>query len=104
MVETVFRFLQLDVMTDHAFIPWAILIIWISLLFAASSSLKALDISPATRVSWGFFIVLIPFIGLAAYALRCLLKADWSFTKPFFRTKSQSIRAFEKTPSMRTPQ
>jgi len=87
------RFLQLDVMNYHPAVPWGLLIIWAILLVAAFSSLRQTDLSFGARLAWFLLILLVPVGGLAIYALWSLLRADWTFLKPLFQSRSEAIRA-----------
>lgn len=83
MIQVVIRFLTFNVMAEHPAIYWGLLAVWIILFLAAVSSLHSLEIRTEAKLAWFALICFVPLIGLLIYAFRCLLKADWSFAKPF---------------------
>ncbi len=66
-------------------------IIWVVLLITAFSSLRSLDISVWAKWMWFLFILGVPIMGLAIYAIRCLICADWSALKPLMISRSGSV-------------
>jgi hypothetical protein len=84
MLQVVIRFLTLDVVSEHPAIYWGLGSVWLLLLLAAFSSLRRLDVPTKAKVLWFLFILGVPLAGLGCYAVRCLIKGDWGFLKPFF--------------------
>lgn len=84
MLQIVIRFLTFEVINVHPAVYWGLLSIWVMLLIAAASSLRGLEISSRAKTGWILLILLIPVFGMGIYTLRCLVKNDWSFLKPFF--------------------
>lgn len=93
MRDLIFRFLQLEVINYHPIIPWGILIVYGFVLVSALSSLRSLLISRRSFWGWGILIVCVPFLGVAAYSIRCLFRSDWSFLKPLTQSRSEAVRA-----------
>jgi hypothetical protein len=50
-------------------------------------SLRSLSIPFWAKFLWFIILAALPIIGLALYALRCLIKADWYFIKPLFQSR-----------------
>ncbi len=84
MLQVVIRFLTFDVVSTHPAVYWGLAGVWLILIVAAISSLRSLEIPTGAKVAWFLLILCVPLFGLGIYALRCLLKGDWSFLKPFF--------------------
>ncbi len=82
MLQVVTRFLTLNVITEHPVVYWGLSVVWLILLIAAFSSLRSLEIPLGGKFVWFFVIFFLPPLGLGFYALRCLIKGDWSFLKP----------------------
>jgi len=83
MLQVVIRFLTFDVLSEHPAVYWGLAGVWLMLLTAAVSSLRSLDISFGAKAAWVLLILFVPVLGLGVYALRCLIRGDWSFLKPF---------------------
>jgi hypothetical protein len=82
MLQVVIRFLTFDVVSEHPAVFWGLAAVWLLLLVAAFSSLRSLEISLGAKVAWFSLILCVPLVGLGIYALRCLLKGNWSFFNP----------------------
>lgn len=93
MRAVIFRFLQMEVVTDHAMITWALLGVWCLLLAAAWSSLRAQSAPSWVIWTWGAVILAVPIVGLSAYVFWCLFRADWGFLKPLMQSRSQAVRS-----------
>lgn len=93
MKDVVIRFFQMEVLTDHPLIYWALLLVWCLLLASAWSSLRNFDGPTWMGWIWMVFILAVPIAGLGIYTLRCLIKADWSFLKPLSQSRSAAVRA-----------
>ncbi|MDF1852678.1 MAG: PLDc N-terminal domain-containing protein [Verrucomicrobiales bacterium] len=93
MIQVIARFLQLEVSTYHFVIPWSIGFLWLVLLGTTFSSLRSLDLEPRRKVFWGMVVLFLPLLGLAAYAFRCLICADWTFLKPLLQTRNKTIQS-----------
>lgn len=89
MLDVITRFLTFDVVSTHPLIYWAIAGVWALLLAASFMSLSSLEVGLPAKISWGAFIFLFPLFGLFLYALRCLIKGDWSFLKPLIPQSRQ---------------
>ena len=87
------RFLNLQVMNFHPAVYWGLLIIWVILLVAAFSSLREIEMSLGAKIAWFLVILFVPIIGLALYAVRCLIRSDWTFLKPLLQSRSQAVKA-----------
>jgi hypothetical protein len=79
--EIAIRFLTFDALNDHIMIHVGLFVSWVILIIAAMMSLRQQSISMTAKWIWFAIVVLLPILGLAAYALRCLFKADFSFLK-----------------------
>lgn len=84
MLQVLIRFLTFNVISEHPAVYWGLALVWVVLLFAALSSVRSLSIPAGAKAGWFALILLLPLAGLGLYALRCLVRADWSFFKPFF--------------------
>ena len=84
MIQVLIRFLTFNVVSDHPAVYWALAVVWLLLLLAAFSSIRSLPVSFGAKVGWFLVIILLPLVGLAAYAFRCLIRGNWSFLKPVF--------------------
>lgn len=91
MIQVLIRFLTFNVVSDHPAVYWALAAVWFLLLLAALSSIRSLPVSFGAKVVWFLIIVVLPLVGLAAYAFRCLIRGNWSFLKPIF-SPPQSAR------------
>ena len=93
MRGVVTRFLNLEVLSIHPFAYWALALVWLILLVAFVSSIRSQEIPATAKAIWIFLVLFVPIFGLAAYCIWCLIRADWSFLKPLFQTRSQSVKA-----------
>lgn len=78
MVEVVIRFFKLEVMSTHPMIYWGVGGVWLILLVAGFFSISSYSIPWWRKLLWALFILAFPILGLAIYAIRCLILADWS--------------------------
>lgn len=97
MRGVIFRFLGLDVMNYHEAIWWAIAAIWAALLIASILSLRSQPLSAGSKLIWFLIILALPLVGLAAYAVSCLIIADWSFFKPLLNSRSDAVKSVTAT-------
>lgn len=84
MIQVLIRLLTFNVMSEHPAVYWGLAAVWTVLLLTSVSSLRSLDIPARSKLLWFAFIFFIPLIGLGAYAVRCIVKSDWGFLRPFF--------------------
>ncbi len=63
---------------------WALGAVWLILLIAAFDSLRRIKVRSGAKFAWAVLILLIPIIGLGLYSLRCFIKSDWTFIRPYF--------------------
>ncbi len=83
MLQVFIRFLTLNVVSEHPMVYTGLAAVWLLLLLAAFSSLRILEVPVGAKIAWTLLILCVPLVGLGIYALRCLVKADWGFLKPF---------------------
>ena len=83
MLQVLIRFFTFNVMSEHPAVYWGLAAVWLILLLASVSSLRSQPLSKGAKLAWFALILFLPLIGLGIYALRCLLKAEWTFMKPF---------------------
>jgi len=84
MLQVLIRFLTLNVMSEHPAVYWGLAFVWLILLLASISSLRSLSLPTGAKIGWFALILFLPIFGLGIYALRCFIKGNWSFFKPFF--------------------
>ena len=96
MREVFNRFITFDALNDHPMIHAGLAIIWVLLLVAAFLSIRSQTFGAVAKWIWFLVILALPILGLAIYAVWCLVRADWSFLKFIFgspnATKSMSPR------------
>lgn len=93
MRAVIINFLSLNVLNTHPAVYWALAAVWISLCVSAFHSLRSQETSAGSRAVWMGVILFLPILGLAAYSVFCLIKADWGFLKPLFQSRSEAVRA-----------
>ncbi|QTN31994.1 hypothetical protein HZ994_06515 [Akkermansiaceae bacterium] len=71
----------------HPAVYWGVAAAWLLLLISAFMSVRSLSIATAAKVAWFLAILALPILGLAAYALRCLLAGNWQIIAPFFQSR-----------------
>jgi hypothetical protein len=96
MLDVIIRFMTFDVVSTHPLIYWAIAGVWVLLLVASFLSLNSLEIESAAKILWGLLILLLPLVGIFFYALRCLVKGDWTFLKPLVPQNRQQGKILPK--------
>lgn len=84
MIQVLIRLLTFNVMSEHPAIYWGLAAVWLILLLASISSLRSQEMPARSKWVWFAIIFFIPIFGLGAYAVRCILKADLGFLRPFF--------------------
>lgn len=82
MLQVVIRFFTLDVITEHPVVYIGLGVVWVALLLSSLLSILSYRISGLAKTLWFLLVLLLPILGLALYALRCLFVADWYFLKP----------------------
>lgn len=87
MRAVVINFFHLEVLNLHPVVYWGLAAVWFLLLISAFMSVRSLPIPSGAKLVWSLIIVAIPIIGLAVYALRCLVSANWLILAPLFRSR-----------------
>jgi hypothetical protein len=87
MRAIVTNFLRLEVLNHHPAVFWGVGAVWLLLIISAFLSVRSLPISFVAKLAWFLVIVVLPVLGLAAYALRCLAKANWKTFEPLFQSR-----------------
>lgn len=90
MRSIVIHFLQFEVLNMHPMIYWVMALIYFMVLVSALLSLRSLAMPLGTKLSWFLVILVIPILGLAIYALRCLFKGNWSAFRFLFQSRKLS--------------
>lgn len=88
MIQVILRFFRFNVVNDHPMVYWGLGFVWLLILIAAASSLRSLDISRSRKWAWFLLILLVPILGLAVYAISCLIGANWTSLKALFAQPS----------------
>lgn len=81
MRDILIQFVTIHPLNHHPLIPWVLVGIWLVMLGNCFASLRQQPIEPARRFVWLMIILLIPILGMLAYLIYCLFKADYSFMK-----------------------
>lgn len=87
MRALVINFLSLDVLNLHPALYWGLAAVYFLIFVSAFMSVRSLAISTGAKVAWLLIIIVIPILGLAVYALRCIFKANWNAFKPLFQSR-----------------
>lgn len=87
MRDIVTRFLQLEIINLHPMVYWGLALVWLLLLVSALMSVRSLAISTGAKLAWSLVLIAVPVLGLAAYAVRCLLRGNWQALKPLFQSR-----------------
>jgi len=82
MSEVIIRFLTLEAITVHPMVYAGLGAVWLIVLVATFLSIFSQPISGGWKVLWLVVVLILPILGVACYALRCLVRGDWSFLKP----------------------
>ena len=81
MKEVFFRFITIHPMNDHPILGWALAIVWLVLVGNCMASIRVQPIEIKSRLVWMLVVAFVPIVGMAAYLIYCLLKADYAFMK-----------------------
>jgi hypothetical protein len=84
MVDVVIRFFKFELMSTHPMIFWGIGVVCLLLIITAFFSISSYPIPWWRKFLWGIFILALPILGLAIYAVRCLILGDWSLLQMVF--------------------
>lgn len=103
MRSIVTYFLRLEILNLHPMVYWGLAGIWLLLLLSAFASVRSLIISPAAKIVWVVVILALPILGLAIYAIRCLVRANWKGIKPFFQLRKVDRQLSAKVPPVKPP-
>lgn len=87
MRNIVIHFFRLEILNMHPGVYWGLAIIWLLLIVSAFASVRSLAIPAIAKNVWLLVILAIPILGLAAYAFRCLARANWHALKPWFQSR-----------------
>lgn len=75
MIDVFIRFLRCEPRTMLPLINIVLVVVWFLLLASAIGSLYSQPWSRTAKLAWGLIILLVPAIGLLAYAGVCLLNS-----------------------------
>ena len=92
MRQVIINFLRLEALNTHYMVYWGLAFVWMLLLVASVMSLRQLKIGSGAKWAWFAFIVALPGLGLALYACRCIVKADWSMLSQLLQSKKLAKR------------
>lgn len=84
LVINIFRF---EILNMHPAVYWGLGVIWLMMVVSAIMSVRSLPISEVKKFVWLLVIIAVPILGMAVYAFRCLLSANWDTLKPLFRSR-----------------
>jgi hypothetical protein len=93
------QFLQQNILNLHPMIYFGFTAIWLLILISAVISVRSLEIPVGFKVVWLLLIFFVPIAGLALYALRCLMRADWNALAPLFHSRKLN----QHLPSAKAP-
>ena len=92
MIRTILNWLKLDAQNLIVEVWWALLLLWVVLIVVAIFDVSTNTITGTTKFVWISAIVLLPMIGLFAYCVFCLTRADYHMLEFLFRRRRSSRR------------
>ena len=92
MRNIVIHFFRLEILNLHPFVYWGLAGVWLLLIVSAFASVRSLTIPILAKNVWVLIILAVPILGLAAYAFRCLARANWYSIKPLFLSRRVSTQ------------
>lgn len=97
MIQTFFNWLRLDAQNFIVEVWWCALILWIALLAISITDVASAPLSRGAKAAWIFTILLVPAVGLAAYCVFCLMRADYYMLEFLFRRRKRPRRSQSKS-------
>ena len=98
MLQTVVNWLTFDIQNLIVEVWWCVAALWLALLLIAVFDVVASSLRIWEKTIWLVLIVLLPFAGLAAYCIACLLRAEYYMIDFLFKKRP----AQEKRPTANT--
>jgi hypothetical protein len=77
MIQTLFNLLEFNAQNLIIEVWWCALALWVALLVIAITDVATNTISRGGKLAWSMAIVLVPLVGLFAYCVFCLRRADY---------------------------
>ena len=90
MIRTFTNWLRLDAQNLIAEVWWAMLIIWCALVLIAVFDIATHTFTATTKLGWICAVVFLPLVGLFAYCLYSLAKADYHMLEFLFRKRKST--------------
>jgi len=77
MKEVIIRFATLNVQNVISYVYVAIFVVWLTMVLSALMSLRSQEIAFRWKLIWAALIIVLPIVGMAGYAIFCLVRADY---------------------------
>jgi len=77
MKEVIIRFATLNVQNVISYVYVAIVAVWLTMVLSAMMSLRSQELAFRWKLIWALAIVLLPILGMAAYVIFCLVRAEY---------------------------
>ena len=90
MIRTISNWLRLDAQNLIAEVWWAMLIIWVALLLIALVDIATHTFSLTSKLGWICAVIFLPLVGLFAYCLYSLARADYHMLEFLFRKRKST--------------
>lgn len=77
MRAVLIRIATLDAQNVIDYVYVAIVSIWVVMVITSIFSVRRLEIRAAAKIAWVVTILALPIVGMGAYCVRCLVKAEY---------------------------
>lgn len=91
MIDTFLNFIKLDTQNFIVEVWWICLVLWVALLVVGITDIATNTLTKGSKIAWIVTILALPMLGLFAYCIFCLARADYHWLE-FLTMKRKSSR------------